>query len=67
MPNLLDLFGGAGGAGEGYRRAGFTIIGIDITPHPDYPGEHHVMDWAEGLARFGDWADVIHADRKSVV
>ena len=61
MPNLLDLFGGAGGAGEGYRRAGFAIIGIDITPHPDYPGEHHVMDWAEGLARFGDWADVIHA------
>lgn len=61
MPHLLDLFGGAGGAGEGYRRAGFTILGIDITPHPDYPGEHHVMDWAEGLARFGDWADVIHA------
>lgn len=61
MPNLLDLFGGAGGAGEGYRRAGFTILGIDIEPHPDYPGEHHVMDWAEGLARFGDWADVIHA------
>lgn len=61
MPNLLDLFGGAGGAGEGYRRAGFNILGIDITEHPDYPGEHHVMDWEEGLERFAGWADVIHA------
>ena len=43
---LLDLFAGAGGAGEGYRRAGFTTIGIDITPHPDYPGEHQRRDGA---------------------
>lgn len=27
---LLDLFCGAGGAGEGYRRAGFTVTGVDI-------------------------------------
>jgi len=35
---LLDLFCGAGGAGEGYRRAGFTeIIGIDISLQKHYP------------------------------
>ena len=36
MPILLDLFSGAGGAGEGYRRAGFDVIGVDIDPHT-YP------------------------------
>ena len=35
-PRLLDLFCGAGGAGEGYRRAGFTVVGVDIERH-DYP------------------------------
>lgn len=36
---VLDLFCGAGGAGEGYRRAGAEVLGIDIAPQPDYPGE----------------------------
>ena len=35
---LLDLYCGAGGAAEGYRRAGFTeIVGLDITPQRHYP------------------------------
>lgn len=33
-PRLLDLFCGAGGAGEGYARAGFQVLGVDLYRSP---------------------------------
>lgn len=43
-PVLLDLFCGGGGAGAGYARAGFAVVGVDIEDQPHYPFELVVMD-----------------------
>lgn len=43
-PWLLDLFCGAGGAGEGYRRAGFHVVSCDIAPQPRNPHEFYRGD-----------------------
>ena len=44
----LDLFGGGGGACIGMQWAGFEVIGIDIKPHPNYPGHLIVADITKG-------------------
>lgn len=60
-PRLLDLFCCAGGAGVGYARAGFDVVGIDITPQPRYPLRFSRAD-ALGLdPTFIATFDAIHA------
>jgi hypothetical protein len=60
-PRLLDLFAGAGGAGVGYARAGFEVVGVDIAPQLDYPYTCVVTNALDYLAEHWRHFDAIHA------
>jgi len=60
-PRLLDLFCGAGGAGVGYARAGFEVVGVDIAAQPRYPFEFIRSDALALDPAFVASFDAIHA------
>lgn len=59
--NVLDLFGGGGGACEGYVRAGATVVGVDLKHSVNYPGTLVVADALEFARLMAGQFDFIHA------
>lgn len=60
-PRLLDLFCCAGGAAMGYWRAGFEVVGVDLSRQPRYPFPFIRHDALALDMRFLRSFDAIHA------
>lgn len=60
-PLLLDLFCCAGGAGVGYSRAGFDVVGVDIVDRPNFPLAFIKADALALDPKFIALFDAVHA------
>jgi DNA (cytosine-5)-methyltransferase 1 len=60
-PRLLDLFCCAGGAGVGYARVGFEVVGVDNKRQPNYPLPFIQADALKLDPEFIATFDAIHA------
>lgn len=58
---ILDLFCCAGGAGVGYKNAGFDVVGVDIEPQPNYPLPFIQCDVLKLDQGFISLFDAVHA------
>ena len=58
---ILDLFCNAGGAGMGYHRAGFEVVGVDLDSQRNYPFAFIQHDALTLDPRFLRSFDAIHA------
>lgn len=59
-PLIFDGCCCAGGASEGYRRAGYIPFGFDIAPQPNYPYTFKRMDVLEALDKYSHQFDAFH-------
>jgi DNA (cytosine-5)-methyltransferase 1 len=59
---VVDLYCGAGGVAEGYKRSGFWVIGVDKDPQPNYAGDEFIRADALDVLRAGRSGPVWHAD-----
>lgn len=61
VASCLDVCCAAGGATRGYMDAGFVVVGVDITPQPNFPGGQFLeMDGLELDPEFIRTFDLVH-------
>jgi hypothetical protein len=56
-PVVLDLYCGAGGVARGLKQAGFLVIGVDISPQPNYCGDVFIQSDALTYLKAADLSD----------